>query len=282
MSTFDLSKLAPPNVVQPLDFEAELAALKAMVLGDLPELADVIDLESEPINKVLQVIAYQRVNMQARINDAARACMLAYAMGTDLDHLAALLAVQRLEGEDDERLRLRAQMAMEGTTVAGSSGSYHFHALGADPKVRDTAVDSPTPGQVRVTILSTDGDGTASAELLEKVRKALNAEDVRPLTDTVVTQSAEVLTYTVDATLVVYPGPGEDAVLQAAQAAMQQYTSEGGKLGYDVTLSALFARLHQEGVQKVVLNSPAADIVVQPTQAAYCTDMQIRLGGTNV
>ena len=34
-----------------------------------------LDLESEPVNKVLQVVAYQRVTMQARINDAARACI---------------------------------------------------------------------------------------------------------------------------------------------------------------------------------------------------------------
>ena len=76
MSSIDLSQLPAPNVVQPLDFEAELARLQALVLAGLPELAEVLALESEPINKVLQIVAYENVNMQARINDAARACIL--------------------------------------------------------------------------------------------------------------------------------------------------------------------------------------------------------------
>lgn len=103
-------------------------------------------LESEPINKVLQIVAYENVNMQARINDAARACMLAYAAGPDLDHLAALLAVQRLDGESDERLRRRAQMALEGTTVAGSAASYVFHALSSSVQVKD-AVTAQHPAR---------------------------------------------------------------------------------------------------------------------------------------
>ena len=105
MSEIDLSQLPAPLVVVPLDFEAELSALKSTVLAMLPELTDVMDLESEPVNKVLQIIAYQKVYMQARINDAARACMLAYATGSDLDHLTALPAVQRMDVEDATRLR---------------------------------------------------------------------------------------------------------------------------------------------------------------------------------
>lgn len=279
MSSIDLSQLPAPNVVQPLDFEAELARLQALVLAGLPELAEVLALESEPINKVLQIVAYEHVNMQARINDAARACMLAYAAGADLDHLAALLAVQRLDGESDERLRRRAQMALEGTTVAGSVGSYVFRAMGADNQVQDVGVDSPTPGTVRVTILSTEGDGTPSAALLDAVRAALNAQDVRPLTDTVITQSAEVLPYQVHATLVTYPGPAAAAVATAARAALDTYVADARKLGRSITRSGLFACLHQAGVQNVLLHSPAADIAAQAHQAPYCAAVDLQMEG---
>lgn len=282
MSEIDLSQLPVPNVVQPLDFEAVLAELKAQVLTDLPELQDVIDLESEPVNKVLQVVAYQRVTMQARINDAAKACMLAYAAGADLDHMTALLAVQRLDGEADDRLRRRAQLALEGATVAGSTGSYQFHALGADTKVKDAGIDSPAPGTVRVTILSTEGDGTAATDLLAAADAALSADDVRPLTDTVAVQSATVVPFEVRATLNVYPGPAAEPLLLTARQALDAYLDEHQRLGHDITRSGLFACLHQPGVQNVLLHSPEEDLEIAPTQAAYCTRIEVMLGVADV
>ena len=38
----DMSTVAPPDVVQPLDFEALFSELKAEILARLPELADVV------------------------------------------------------------------------------------------------------------------------------------------------------------------------------------------------------------------------------------------------
>ena len=55
MSMIDLSLLPAPDVVRPLDFEAELQRLKNLVLAALPDLADVLELESEPVTKVLEL-----------------------------------------------------------------------------------------------------------------------------------------------------------------------------------------------------------------------------------
>lgn len=282
MSSIDLGKLPAPLVVQPLDFEAELSAMQTHIVQLLPELAEVITLESEPANKLLQVFAYQKVLMQARVNDAAHACMLAYASGSDLDHLAALLAVERLPGEDDARLRNRAQMALEGQTVAGSVGSYVFHALSASTQVKDAAVDSPTPGTVRVTILASDGDGTPGSDLIATVQAALSAEDVRPLSDLVQVNAAQVVPFAVAAVLDIYPGPAGAPLQLAAQAALDAYLSDHARLGYDITLSGLYAALHQPGVQRVHLSSPAADVVIGPHQAAHCTATSITLGVIDV
>lgn len=278
----DLSKLPPPAVVQPLDFESELSRLKALVVSVLPDLGDVLELESEPINKVLQLVAYEHVAMQARINDSAKATMLAYANEEDLDHKAADLGVERLPGETDERLRRRAQMALEGVTVAGTEGSYKFHALSAHPDVKDVGIDSPEGGIVRVTVLSAQGDGTPSPALLEAVRQALNAQDVRPLTDTVVTQAAQVLNYQVRATIVTYPGPAAATVLAAARAALDAYLQERKQLGHDITRSGIYACLHQPGVQNVQLHAPAADLVVQAHQSPHCNSVELMLGGEDV
>ncbi len=282
MSMIDLSLLPAPDVVRPLDFESELQRLKNLVLAALPDLADVLELESEPVTKVLQLMAYEHVTMQARINDSAKAVMLAYATGSDLDHCVADLGVERLESESDERLRRRAQMALEGISVAGPEGAYKFHAMSSHPHVKDAGVDSPSPGVVRVTLLSTEGDGTPTPELLAAVAQALNAQDVRPLTDTVITQAAQVLTYPVRATLVTYPGPAASSVLQAARAALQAYVQERQQLGHDITRSAIFACLHQPGVQNVQLHAPAQDLIVQPHQSPHCISIELSLGGEDV
>ena len=279
----DLSLLPPPNVVQPLNFEAELSRIKALVLADLPELAEVLDLESEPVTKLLQRWAYESVNMQARINDSAKAVMLAYAVSSDLDQVAANNGVQRLQGEEDEQLRRRAQMAFEGLTVAGSRGSYVFHALSADARVLDAKPLTPTPGTVRVVVLSTEGDGSAPAELLQAVNTVLSAEDIRPMSDTVECVSAQVLPYAITAQLRAYPGPFMATVRQSAMAALNTYIASCRKLGYDITRSGIFAALHVQGVQNVVLASPVADVVVLDHQVGYCTTVDLQLAeGTYV
>lgn len=282
MNEIDLSQLPPPNVLQLLDFEAELARLKGLVLQALPELEEVLAFESEPVTKVLQLIAYENVNMQSRINDSARACMLAYALNDDLVHMAANLGVSRLNDEPDEDLRRRAQLAPEGTTAAGSYGSYRFYALGAHPDVRDASIDSPAPGVVRATVLSRVGSGAAPLDLLNAVGGALNAQDVRPVSDDVQVQSAQIVPFEVRAVLHVYPGPAAKPLLDAARQALADYIEKTRKLGYDVTRSGLFAALHQPGVQRVDLLSPAADIVMASTQAGDCTAQVVELGGVDV
>ncbi|PTE18480.1 baseplate assembly protein, partial [Cereibacter changlensis JA139] len=95
-SAIDLSQIPAPDVIEPLDFETILAGLKAAIIADAPELAGVLALESEPVVKLLEVMTYRSLLDRARVNDAARAVMLATATGADLDNLAALLGVSRL------------------------------------------------------------------------------------------------------------------------------------------------------------------------------------------
>lgn len=296
MSTIDLSKLPPPDVIESLDFEdiyQELLGVFRTALGDAWSAA----LESDPVVKLIELAAYREMLLRARINDAARACMLAYATGGDLDHLAALLGVSRLTAvpgnpsatppvaaimESDDRLRMRAQMALEGETVAGSRGSYIFHALSASALVADVMVTSPAPGDVTVTVLSATATGEPDAALLDTVDAYLSAEDRRPLTDAVAVEAATVIAYTVSATLHCYPGPAAEPVRAAAAEAAQAYVSEHFRLGHDITLSGLYAALHQSGVQRVVLTNPAADIVVAANEAARCDEILVTLGAPDV
>ena len=274
----DLSRLPFPDVVEALDFEAILAAMLADLRQRDPAFSATV--ESDPAYKILEAAAYRETLLRQRVNDAARAVMLAYATGSNLDHLAAFFGVGRLASESDSRLRVRAQLAVEGYTTAGPVGSYVFHALGASERVKDVDVTSPSPGHVLVTVLSTEGDGTPAAELLTAVDAALNDETVRPLTDYVTVQVPSVIPYMVDATLYLYEGPDAETVRQVAETRVQAYIDDHHRLGHDIAISGLHQALHVEGaVQRVELASPAETLVVEAQAVAYNTALSVTVGG---
>ena len=296
----DLKKLPAPKVVQELSYETLLAQRKDKFLSlqETDELREHwqarLQLESEPVVKLLEENAYLELLLRTNINESAKAVMLAYATGSDLDQLGALFGVTRLiiqaedlksnppspaKYEDDERFRTRIQMSLEGLTTAGSRASYEFHALSTSAKVKDVDVTSPTAGTVKVAILSTEGQGTADSDLINAVKEQLNAENIRPLTDTVLVESAVILPYEIQATITLYPTVLEGVVMANVNQAIAHYANKQHLLGIDITLSGIYAALHQEGVQNVKLTQPLADLIVQPHQAAYCTQIQVNVGG---
>lgn len=287
----DLSRLPAPSVIEPLSFEEIYAEMLASLQALVPGFDATV--ESDPAVMLLQVCAYRELMLRGRVNDAAKAVMPAFATGTDLDHLAALMSVARLElspgdpttnipptYEDDTALRARLVLAPEGFSVAGPEGAYIFHARSADGEVLDASATSPAPGQVLVTILSRTGNGTASPQLVAKVAAHVSDETVRPLTDAVTVQSATILNYQVVATITTYSGPDGSIVLAEAKRRLDAYRQRQHRLGLDVTRSGIIAALHAEGVQNVVLAEPPSDIVVDRTQAAWCTGITITYAGT--
>lgn len=289
----DLSRLPFPAVVEPLDVEAIVSAMLADLRARAPEFTALV--ESDPAYKILEVCAYRELLLRQRVNEAAKGVLLAYAAGSDLDQIAANFNVQRLVLvpanpntipptpavlEPDDDLRRRVQLAFEGLSTAGPEGAYVFHALGAHPDVLDASATSPTPGVVVVSVLSRVGNGVPSAPVLAAVTVTLSEDDVRPLTDQVTVQAAAIVNFTVSASLTLYPGPDSAVVLAEAHARLDDYLARSRRLGRDITRSGLFAALHAEGVQNVVLTQPAADVVVTALQAAFCTAKTITVAGT--
>ncbi|HFO4746007.1 TPA: baseplate J/gp47 family protein, partial [Escherichia coli] len=88
-----------------------------------------------------------------------------------------------------------------------------YFARSASGLVADARATSPSPATVIVSILSTEGDGTASPELIATVSRALNDETVRPLADRLTVQSATIVSYDIEAVLYFYPGPESEPIL---------------------------------------------------------------------
>ena len=292
MSSVDLSALPAPQVLEDLDFEelfqADLATFRSH-MGDNWDAA----VESDPVNKLLEVGAYRKLLNRARVNDAAKALLLAYAQGSDLDQLAANVQLQRLVVqaqdtstvpptqlvlEEDDALRERVQLVYEGLTTAGPRNSYILHARNASGLVADASAESPSPAQVVVTVLALEGDGSATAALLDTVRLKLNDDDVRPVGDRLTVQGAQILRYRIDAMVHMSgSGPEVEATLAECKRRLQAWVNPRRRLGAEVARSGVDAQLHINGVSRVDLNN-WTDIRPTQAQAAWCEGITVTRG----
>jgi phage-related baseplate assembly protein len=297
MSSFtpiSLTNITPPTIVEALDFETILAAMVADLQARDPAFTALV--ESDPAFKILEVAAYREVILRQRVNDAAKGVMLAYATGSDLEHLGALFGVTRnlitpanpnanppvvAVYETDASLRYRIQLSLEGFSTAGPEGAYKFHALKV-ATIKDVAVAGPptvAAGNVRVTILSSVGDGAASPAEIAAVNTILNSEDVRPITDLVTVQSASIQNYKLNIVLYVYEDWDAGVAASQAEAAIRAYCESVHRVGNDVRLSGVYAAAHVGGVEHAELLSTGgaitADLSINSVQAPHLTSLVI-------
>lgn len=301
MSTVDISLLPPPDVIEPLNYETLLSAIQQRIIELTPNsekdaIRATLALESEPLTMLTEAYAYRALLTRQRVNDAARAVMLAYATSTDLDNLVATFNVQRLVirpadpttipptpavMESDSDLRKRAPQAFEGLSVAGPTAAYEFFARSADGRVADAKATSPSPACVTVCILSREGDGTAGQDLIDIVDSALSGDDIRPVADRLTVQSAEIVNYEITATVYCKPGPEIEPIEQAALQQLQEYINTRHRIGLSVWRSSIDAALTVEGVVHVELDSPTNDIAISNIQASWCASPKITVVAMN-
>ncbi|WP_322029102.1 baseplate J/gp47 family protein [Paraburkholderia sp. J76] len=293
----DLASLPVPDVLEILDFETIYAERKASLVSLWPEdeqaeIAATVELESEPLARLLQENSYRELVWRQRVNDAVRAVMLAFAKGNDLTQRAALFGLQRLivtpadtansiaeVDEDDDDLRLRVQLAPQGFSVAGPAAAYESKALAVDGRLLDATATRPQPGDVLVTLLSREGDGSVDDELCAAVTTALSAEDQRPMNDTVYARSAEIITYRIHARGYTRSAVGADVLIEQAKLNAQAYADKVRRLGVGVAESGIKGVCQAAGLTKTELIEPAGDIVIGATQASYCLEIIIENGG---
>lgn len=286
----DLAALPPPKVIEEIDFEALFGAARGDFVTRFQAAAGVAYTalrDSDPGMLLLQTGSYREMILRERVNAAARAVLLPFAQGADLDNLAAFFAVARLTRaadpsavppveawtEGDAAFRRRIQLAPAGYAVAGPRDAYLYHTLSASADIADAGVQSPVPGDVLITLLPVAGaDGAALVALIARL---FAGNDLRPMGDKVIVELATILPYAIHARLTLYGGPADQPILAAAQAAVTDLAARSEALGVDITQSALTAALHQPGCKRVELLSPPADITVSSRQAARCVSIQL-------
>lgn len=278
--TIDYSTLPAPDVIEPLDYEALFARRKNRLIELYPEaerdaVRATLALESEPIVKLLQESAYEELMIRQRINDAARANLIQFATGGDLDALAAFYELQRLPGEPDERFRLRLQLTIAALAGNGTAEAYRARALGVSLDVLDATVSQPWPGQVAVTIRP--ADPAAADDLQAAVLAALTDPAVKILGVPVTVATARPHLVAVRARIQSSPrAPGD--LLQQLHAAFTRAFSAAATMGGVVSVSWIMSRLHADGVATVQLSSPLQDVLLAADEYPVLAELDLHEG----
>lgn len=280
-SVIDLSLLPPPDVIEQLDFEQINAAHATDLITRMPEVADVMQFESEPLVKQIEAFSYRELLLRARINQAARANLLAFASGADLDHKGAFYNLLRIPDESDDRYRTRIQLRIASLAGNGTAEQYKLIAMTASSNVRDVGINQPYPGTVGIVLWQHDIG--QQAETIAAVLAALNADNARPLGIPVIVAAARPLAIDVTAVLWHDANAPLDIVSRLAAAFPAQLAGYAS-LGRSVPLSWITAVLHQPGISRVEFprmhqGAPALNTVLEYDQYAVPGMIAITDGG---
>ncbi len=248
---------------------------------------DVGQLEFDPIKIVTENAAYFELLLRDRVNQAARAVMLAFSFGSNLDAIASRYpgGVPRLPGESDENYRRRIWLSPNILGPHGTTESYAFYALSAlgANVLRDAAafttrgtgivtipilLDRPTlvlsdqqviaivQKQIRTGLIdplkiSFDTDpgppAVVTNDQILAVYKYIVADTRKGLTDEIVIARPKMIQTRYDIRLKTFPGYDTAGVITNVVTGLMALIEKQRWLGYDHTIMAIDGVLTDAG-----------------------------------
>ena len=159
----------------------------------------------------------------------------------------------------DEEYYELMRASMDAYSCAGAKGSYVYFAKQVSTEIADVIAASPVPGVVRLYVLMRDGT-LAGDEIKRAVLDACSADEVRPLTDQVFVEDAEIVPFDISFTYYIQSGGSKSAADIGAEVrqAVERYKAwQCAKLGRDINPDELREYLYHTGVKRIELASPA-------------------------
>ena len=153
---------------------------------------------------------------------------------------------QDRESDDSYRARLQAFGLANITT--GPATQYEAAARAVSSVIVDAKAVNLGAGGVGVYLILSDQTGAQA--LLEAVEEALNAEDVRPLTDQLTVAQADEIAYTLNVRYQAPTGSNLTAALAAAVAEYQNW--QDNVIGQTFNPDKLMAALYSAGATRVL------------------------------
>ena len=173
------------------------------------------------------------------------------------------------EEEEDASYYERMRESMESFSTAGPVNGYIYHTKSVSTAIADVAATSPEAGLVDIRVLLQNGEQPTQA-VLEEIEAALNASDVRPLTDIVTVSMPEEDPFEIDLTYYINRNSQASTSIidREARAAVESYIKwQTGKMGRDINPSYLTQLIMAAGVKRVEVRKPTFQ-VVEGTQVA--------------
>ena len=150
--------------------------------------------------------------------------------------------------EDDEAYRERIRQYGLASVCTGPARQYEAAAKAVSSVILDAKAVNRGPGSVGVYLILSDDTGATA--LIQSVEDALNAENVRPLTDSVRVYQATDIPYTLN---VQYLCDNSSATNQAIANAVADYQAwQDNTVGHAFNPDRLMAALYSAGATRVV------------------------------
>lgn len=175
--------------------------------------------------------------------------------------------------ESDEELRARIALAYERFSTAGAEGAYKFFAISADERIDDVAIYSTSDAVVHVSLHSLSG---VDQMMIDRVDSALNADEVRPLTDHVLVAAAVAVNYTISGVVTIDPTFDTATVLAKVSENLNTMT-QSVKIGESVSIPKITGAIMKvDGVIDMTLTAPVSNVAVpDKSKVAICTLMEV-------
>ncbi len=162
------------------------------------------------------------------------------------------------EKEDNASYYERMRDSMESFSTAGPINGYIYWTRTVSPAVMDVAVTSPEACVVDVRVILRDGQETTEATLKE-IEEALNASDIRPLTDIVTVSAPDAEEFEIDTTFYVAQTERESAaeIERKVREAVEEFIVwQTSKMGRDINPSQLIKMMMDAGAKRVEVRKP--------------------------
>ena len=182
--------------------------------------------------------------------------------------------------ETDESLAERIFLAPAGYSVAGPDDAYVFWAKTYNQMIGDVNIYSPSPVDVEVRVLMTDGSLPTGATI-DGLTDYLMDEHIRPLTDRVRVLPPEESYFDID--LDYYINESNRSITQTIQRQVMQAIEDYKvwqtyTIGRDINPSELIKRIVAAGAKRVTVRSPIFK-KVPDTSVARIGTVSISYGG---
>lgn len=261
------------NIIEPVSFEENKQKLIDLIKAISP---DTILAESTAEMTLLEAFAYELTYRDTKFNDRLKSVLPIFAKDKNLD-IACLnyYGTTRLENESDEAFLERSQLSLEQSVTTGAYIPYVYHTRSVDARIVQVAPYRAEDGNITVVWHTLETDEAELALLQTAIEEKLNKEELRTLC---ATSQAVVLaakkTFSVSANLSIANGLDREQIKSLAETSLRKHVSSI-KISEELYLSKIYSLLHVDGVKKVNITEPFADVIISKEEIATLANVNI-------